>query len=104
MTLPPSLSDRKSTRLNSSHSQISYAVFCLKKTQQTVLLVNAPPELLRPPHLALTSDVQTRLASIEHFLAVSPAVNQGCALCVFFLIQGAPPKSTLFPPPTPFRS
>src|SRR2546430_10177090 len=26
------LADRKSTRLNSSHSQISYAVFCLKKT------------------------------------------------------------------------
>src|SRR5688572_32676873 len=26
-----SLVDRKSTRLNSSHSQISYAVFCLKK-------------------------------------------------------------------------
>src|SRR2546430_7127781 len=26
-------SDRKSTRLNSSHSQISYAVFCLKKKQ-----------------------------------------------------------------------
>src|SRR2546430_8179921 len=25
------LADRKSTRLNSSHSQISYAVFCLKK-------------------------------------------------------------------------
>src|SRR2546430_7316588 len=25
------LKDRKSTRLNSSHSQISYAVFCLKK-------------------------------------------------------------------------
>src|SRR2546430_13738223 len=29
--LPRSNSDRKSTRLNSSHSQISYAVFCLKK-------------------------------------------------------------------------
>src|SRR2546430_7469914 len=27
-------SDRKSTRLNSSHSQISYAVFCLKKKTQ----------------------------------------------------------------------
>src|SRR3712207_6882183 len=26
------LSDRKSTRLNSSHANISYAVFCLKKT------------------------------------------------------------------------
>src|SRR2546430_6165852 len=28
---PPGPLDRKSTRLNSSHSQISYAVFCLKK-------------------------------------------------------------------------
>src|SRR2546427_1734008 len=27
-------SDRKSTRLNSSHSQISYAVFCLKKKKK----------------------------------------------------------------------
>src|SRR2546427_5642082 len=30
----PSPSDRKSTRLNSSHSQISYAVFCLKKKKK----------------------------------------------------------------------
>src|SRR2546430_12079285 len=29
--------DRKSTRLNSSHSQISYAVFCLKKKKQATL-------------------------------------------------------------------
>src|SRR2546427_8623878 len=28
--------DRKSTRLNSSHSQISYAVFCLKKKKQNI--------------------------------------------------------------------
>src|SRR3712207_6863299 len=28
------LSDRKSTRLNSSHANISYAVFCLKKKKQ----------------------------------------------------------------------
>src|SRR2546427_2976020 len=28
--------DRKSTRLNSSHSQISYAVFCLKKKKNTI--------------------------------------------------------------------
>src|SRR2546430_5437356 len=32
----PSLADRKSTRLNSSHSQISYAVFCLKKKKTTI--------------------------------------------------------------------
>src|SRR2546430_2838462 len=28
--------DRKSTRLNSSHSQISYAVFCLKKKKKAI--------------------------------------------------------------------
>src|SRR5205085_11672728 len=32
--LPDGLQDRKSTRLNSSHSQISYAVFCLKKKKK----------------------------------------------------------------------
>src|SRR5256886_10816700 len=31
VTVPRRRRDRKSTRLNSSHSQISYAVFCLKK-------------------------------------------------------------------------
>src|SRR2546430_14745293 len=29
--------DRKSTRLNSSHSQISYAVFCLKKKKKNTI-------------------------------------------------------------------
>src|SRR5256886_8469764 len=33
--------DRKSTRLNSSHSQISYAVFCLKKKKQSHLILLA---------------------------------------------------------------
>src|SRR2546430_7602489 len=37
--LASNVRDRKSTRLNSSHSQISYAVFCLKKKKmQNVLL------------------------------------------------------------------
>src|SRR2546430_10421782 len=35
---PAVRADRKSTRLNSSHSQISYAVFCLKKQQPTTTL------------------------------------------------------------------
>src|SRR5688572_31321818 len=33
------IEDRKSTRLNSSHSQISYAVFCLKKKKIHALIV-----------------------------------------------------------------
>src|SRR3712207_9339313 len=33
---PDQRRDRKSTRLNSSHANISYAVFCLKKKKQTL--------------------------------------------------------------------
>src|SRR5216683_774319 len=39
--LPPSApGDRKSTRLNSSHDQISYAVFCLKKKKKIYYFQN----------------------------------------------------------------
>src|SRR2546430_4143586 len=43
--------DRKSTRLNSSHSQISYAVFCLKKKKKDQLLYPLEPrkQQLLPP-------------------------------------------------------
>src|SRR2546430_10038209 len=43
--------DRKSTRLNSSHSQISYAVFCLKKTTKLRLLRSYG--LIGPARIAL---------------------------------------------------
>src|SRR2546430_13062039 len=45
--------DRKSTRLNSSHSQISYAVFCLKKKKTTY----------RDPHVLPTSTPSSVYAS-----------------------------------------
>src|SRR5439155_8525701 len=38
--------DRKSTRLNSSHVAISYAVFCLKKKKSTVMHTLPAKELL----------------------------------------------------------
>src|SRR5205809_4759354 len=37
-----SLADRKSTRLNSSHGYISYAVFCLKKKKNTTDCSKSP--------------------------------------------------------------
>src|SRR2546430_3118149 len=43
-------SDRKSTRLNSSHSQISYAVFCLKKKKATSVQRVLENALALPPH------------------------------------------------------
>src|SRR2546429_6575782 len=42
--------DRKSTRLNSSHGYISYAVFCLKKKKRLFPTTN-PPLLERPSQL-----------------------------------------------------
>src|SRR3712207_8382623 len=41
------LEDRKSTRLNSSHANISYAVFCLKKKND--ITPNSVVTLLSPP-------------------------------------------------------
>src|SRR2546427_4706726 len=40
--------DRKSTRLNSSHSQISYAVFCLKKKKKKATKRKSNPERNHP--------------------------------------------------------
>src|SRR3712207_7574555 len=37
--------DRKSTRLNSSHANISYAVFCLKKKTHIFIIVPSQPRL-----------------------------------------------------------
>src|SRR2546430_7661537 len=42
--------DRKSTRLNSSHSQISYAVFCLKKKKKTTIEDSFTLRIVTTPH------------------------------------------------------
>src|SRR2546430_10328929 len=47
--------DRKSTRLNSSHSQISYAVFCLKKKKIERRLVHQQQRI--------TNDLYTHVSS-----------------------------------------
>src|SRR2546430_7752482 len=48
--------DRKSTRLNSSHSQISYAVFCLKKKKKqskTISILAAKIHVVRRVHVVI---------------------------------------------------
>src|SRR2546426_6760323 len=51
----PAISDRKSTRLNSSHLVISYAVFCLKKknTQACIRALTTLPDSLPASHIAV---------------------------------------------------
>src|SRR2546430_13609809 len=54
--------DRKSTRLNSSHSQISYAVFCLKKKNTTRCSVTDCPPGTRSGRLTTSASPCPRAA------------------------------------------
>src|SRR6266704_2510638 len=90
--------DRKSTRLNSSHVSISYAVFCLKKKIYTTG-VAAQPE--KKP------DGCSYPAAGHQGFSVTPSHCFGLlVLCFFFffLMIRRPPRSTLFPYTTLFRS
>src|SRR5438309_4967245 len=55
-------SDRKSTRLNSSHSSISYAVFCLKKKKKKTSKISIQHKRLIDLHRRLESIGQLRIS------------------------------------------
>src|SRR5688572_31769021 len=55
----PARRDRKSTRLNSSHSQISYAVFCLKKKKKKKQSTNTAKPPYKARHKIHVHDWQT---------------------------------------------
>src|SRR2546427_9462962 len=58
--------EKKSTRLNSSHSQISYAVFCLKKKKQSAYLIwRKSPRTVTYAH-TLTKPVSCIAAASRH--------------------------------------
>src|SRR6202165_4481493 len=96
--------DRKSTRLNSSHPTISYAVFCLKKNNQRATLGQ---RLLACDALRVADPRVTRLMRLP-LPRVSPLNNSRAdkkpSLFCFFLMIRRPPRSTLFPYPALFRS
>src|SRR6266487_4480546 len=81
--------DRKSTRLNSSHPSISYAVFCLKKKNE-----------LREDQGHEAEREDTRGVGGRHYGAECRGV---AGRSVFFLMIRRPPRSTLFPYTTLFR-
>src|SRR3954465_9936713 len=94
-------SDRKSTRLNSSHTIISYAVFCLKKKKQKVfqlcyhhrhccsLLVHSTSGTAR-----VLSRLHSRRVAVRH-------MPKGCCLYVFFFKIGGAPGDHPFSPTGP---
>src|ERR1039457_4684050 len=94
-------SDRKSTRLNSSHLVISYAVFCLKKKKQhntTVLTANAGAET--PPDGGSTPGVAVVKAAGAGGNSRAGVRSRGFSELFFFLMKGKPPSFPLFPPTT----
>src|SRR5438128_4140109 len=62
--------DRKSTRLNSSHGSISYAVFCLKKKKRSNHFVETQP--VRPGLLQCHVAFLSRRVRAYHGLASAP--------------------------------
>src|SRR6516164_8858489 len=88
--------DRKSTRLNSSHSSISYAVFCLKKKikkTDEIICVNLTKSLIHGPD----GDPLRGVVIVEDVTEIKRTP------VVFFLMIRRPPRSTLFPYTTLFR-
>src|SRR6202167_5829606 len=86
--------DRKSTRLNSSHHGISYAVFCLKKK------TSHDHNGAEMKHVILAIRIRNVLQHARE--RIQPRAPGRCSF--FFLMIRRPPRSTLFPYPTLFRS
>src|ERR1022692_1469045 len=103
-TRPSSVIDRKSTRLNSSHLVISYAVFCLKKNLRVECL-DADRDVLPVLDLLLRrrGDFRDGSRVLICVDACGHAVEH-VRICLFFLMIRRPPRSTLFPYTTLFRS
>src|SRR6202521_4666140 len=106
--LPPgqfAKADRKSTRLNSSHLRISYAVFCLKK-KKTKKKLHTSQQLMR------RSCIERQTHALSHCLLHSGLRLSPSHIFLvffflfffFFLMIRRPPRSTLFPHTTLFRS
>src|SRR5215813_12884383 len=91
--------DRKSTRLNSSHVRISYAVFCVKKKNHVTVLSAPVQELQGAPayHVQTAVDEGVRLISV--FNRPSRFNDP-----LFFLMIRRPPSTPLFPYTTLFRT
>src|SRR6266536_1177933 len=88
----PTTRDRKSTRLNSSHEWISYAVFCLKKKKCNRGNISSITVLTTWFFIVL---LPTRARPKTLMIEAQP---------FFFLMIRRPPRSTLFPYTTLFRS
>src|ERR1039457_7167390 len=96
--------DRKSTRLNSSHLVISYAVLCLKKKKKKRNTLDAlPTRITTTPSTARHIGACTG-ASPAYFVCSLPSLFVVFFFFFFFLKDRAPPDFPPLPPPPPLPS
>src|SRR4051795_6795925 len=95
------LPDRKSTRLNSSHTLISYAVFCLKKNHD----IDDDLGVARRIGLGGAGDGRCSSPHFPFLFVLLWEPRPACALfssrVFFFLKDGRPPKISPFPQTAP---
>src|SRR6202043_3411771 len=96
--------DRKSTRLNSSHVRISYAVFCLKKKKKQKTKNQREIDLQIPSKQQSVALYCVFALMHECNIIRSVVLYFGIVVFFFFLMIRRPPRSTLFPYPTLFQS
>src|SRR3990170_2851009 len=101
---PTRAPDRKSTRLNSSHQIISYAVFCLKKKniKERSRLSWESCRISCPPNPCGSRGLWPRGVGTD----VGAMINDVRVIMslFFFLKEPPPPDSPLFPHPPPLQS
>src|SRR5574339_2924 len=97
------LADRKSTRLNSSHQAISYAVFCLKKKKLIYFFYSQKCyKNLINMHIKIKKKKIKNKKKKKNIIYNIIILNK--LYFFFFLMIRRPPRSTLFPYTTLFRS
>src|SRR6266511_2618887 len=103
-TVSESPIDRKSTRLNSSHVKISYAVFCLKKKKKKKIYRSFKKKKKNNNKTLIQdlSNVLFNYLSLDAFYYLY-YYRRFFFFFFFFLMIRRPPRSTLFPYTTLFR-
>src|SRR6202789_2864840 len=96
--------DRKSTRLNSSHYNISYAVFCLKKKNAHHRAAGNVVDDHRDLGILVDRLVMLVQPFLRRLMLIGRHMQRGIGTrLLFFLMKGDPRRSTLFPSTALFR-
>src|SRR6266704_2311372 len=97
-------SDRKSTRLNSSHVSISYAVFCLKKKKKKYINIYSNKKKKNNKYIYIINNIYFSVFCLSSNSLFKYFISSFIIFFFFFFLMiRRPPRSTLFPYTTLFR-